>query len=479
MVDRKFRPVAIALLILLAVAVGVTMIDFGARLGLLILVIGITLLMSVGAMGRLRSSLGAGIGLVQYAGLWLLGAAILTITFSGLRVTTFLTVSDLILLITAAVLLLAILADRTPIITTPSWLLIGGIGLLVAGFLASFTAIDLAHDVVASGEFAIALLGVPILLAQGTGNATRVLFIARLWLLSASVNATVALTDLAHLTSIGTLPAGRPTGLTSHPNHVGMICAMAVPIALYFLINARSILSRGLYAVALALVSFGALASGSRAAILAAFAGAILVPLLGRRMWRPVIGIAAAAAVLLFATSLVITPDQSSPLTANPFIAIERLTHEASISNSDTARLDYYRTAISDFISNPLTGTGFDLIRDAHDIYLQLLEAGGILAFVSFMVFAFGALRLGVRLTGSDALEDPIRNLAAALTASLAVWLLGSLVQNFVYDRFLYVPVGLLIGLSQITAGRINHGERQAGDSISDGSAGSPGWAGR
>jgi hypothetical protein len=37
--------------------------------------------------------------------------------------------------------------------------------------------------------------------------------------------------------------------------------------------------------------------------------------------------------------------------------------------------------------------------------------------------------------------------LAAALIASIAIWLIAGLAQNLIYDRYLYLPIGLLLGL--------------------------------
>ena len=389
----------------------------------------------------------ANIGPFYNLGVGSLAASVLLITFNGVRVGAHVTVSDLLLLGTAIIFLLSLLGDRSVVPRPPGWLLFGAIGLLATGFLSTWTTIDIGGDVVATVEFAMALLGVPLLLAFATGASDRLLLFARLWLVSATINSAVAVTDFAHVTSIGLTLSGRPSGLTVHPNHLGMVAAMAIPLALFLAARARKWPSAAVYLGTVGILTLGVLVSGSRAALLAAMAGALLLPALGNRLLKPVVLIAIAAGGLLLFTSGVLTTNQ--PSTTSPFVAIERLADPATAS-SDTGRLEYYSAALADFARRPFTGIGFDLVRTAHDIYFQLLQAGGILALASFLVFSAGSLRLGMKLTRDQALSRDMQNLAAALTASLLVWLVAGLVQNLIYDRFLYLPVGLLVGLNSV-----------------------------
>ncbi len=405
-----------------------------------------------------RAGIGASMRPLEYLGTAVLGLAVLLITFNALRVGTHVTASDLFLLIAAAIFLLSAVADRVVIPRMPGWLLLGASGLLVAGFLAAWTSSDLGGDLIATGEFALALLGVPVLIALGTVTLPRLLFITKLWLMSATINAGIALADFTHLTSIGpailgTVYFGRPTGLTVHPNHLGIVCAMAIPIGLVLLTRARKAWAFSIYVLAIIVLSLGVLVSGSRAALLAGIAGGFLLPAIGRRLWKPVLVVTFAAAALLLITSATLALGEAPSFT-NPFVAIQRITSPASTTLSDTTRLQYYGAALTDFASHPLTGIGFDVVRGAHDIYLQLLQAGGVLAVLSFVVFSAGSLRRGFLLSRDTGLDHESRNLASAFTVSFLTWLLAGLVQNFIYDRYLYVPVGLIIGLSVASVGR-------------------------
>jgi O-antigen ligase len=398
-----------------------------------------------------RAGIGASMRPLEYFGMAALGLAVLLITFNALRVGTHVTASDLFLLVAAAMFVLSALADRVVIQSIPRWLILGSSGLLVAGFLAALTSTDVGTDVIATGEFALALLGVPVLVALGTVTLPRLLFIAKLWLLSATLNAGIALTDFTHLTGIGpailgTVYSGRPTGLTVHPNHLGIVCAMAIPIGLVLLTRARKAWAFSVYLPAVLVLSAGVLVSGSRAALLAGIAGGLLLPAVGHRLWKPVVVVSFAAAAILLVTSATFAFGEAPSFT-NPFVAIQRITTPASTTSSDTTRLQYYGAALTDFATHPLTGVGFDVVRGAHDIYLQLLEAGGVLALLAFVVFSAGSLRRGLLLSRDADLDHESRNLASAFTVSVLIWLLAGLVQNFIYDRFLYVPVGLIIGL--------------------------------
>jgi hypothetical protein len=45
-------------------------------------------------------------------------------------------------------------------------------------------------------------------------------------------------------------------------------------------------------------------------------------------------------------------------------------------------------------------------------------------------------------------LPKGVPDFAGALTVSVAVWLISGLFQNQIADRYIYVPVGLLLGLT-------------------------------
>ena len=127
-------------------------------------------------------------------------------------------------------------------------------------------------------------------------------------------------------------------------------------------------------------------------------------------------------------------------------VALQRLTGAISIEASDIGRLDLLREAARDLTRNPLLGIGFTRVRDAHDIYVQLWHGGGLLALAAFALFSGGTLWEGAR-QYRQRRAPPIPDLIVALMISLFVWLFIGLVQNAIYDRYLYLPAALIITL--------------------------------
>jgi O-antigen ligase len=381
----------------------------------------------------------------------LLWIGVLLVTFNGVRAGPGLSVADVALMAAALCVLVHCSLTHSRIVV-PVWLLVSAGGILASGLLSS-TSNELSENLVPAARFAVALALTPTLIATLTVRAGARRMIVGAWLLSASVAALVGLSDFLGVTHIGlsVLPdntSGRVNGLTAHPNHLGLVCAMAMPVALWGVITDRQArpFSRGLHLVILPLLIGGILVSGSRAAIVAGVAGILLVPvLLGRRGRRAAVMVAfvgAAVAVALIAST---GGDES---TGGSTTVFERFGDQSDLQASDSGRLLSFERALSTFESNPLFGGGFVHVRAAHDIYLQLLQAGGLLALVSFTVFVVGTMRTGAsvrrRLRALGSGDD----LAAALIASMVVWLVAGLVQPAIYDRYLYLPAGLLFGMA-------------------------------
>ncbi len=122
----------------------------------------------------------------------------------------------------------------------------------------------------------------------------------------------------------------------------------------------------------------------------------------------------------------------------------DRLVGGASGARSDHERHALLLQARTDFLHSPLFGIGPRVVNEAHDVYLQLLASGGVIALASFLVFVGGlvlALRSGLRVD---------RRLALACGAATGTWLLVGVVENQLVEPYLYVPAGLLVGLAAL-----------------------------
>jgi O-antigen ligase len=125
---------------------------------------------------------------------------------------------------------------------------------------------------------------------------------------------------------------------------------------------------------------------------------------------------------------------------------------------SSRARDDLRARAIDQIEARPLTGVGFQEIKVAHTIYLQLLASGGPLAFCAFVAFVGGALAAALRPLRRRSLPGGERRLVLALGISLSGWLAAGLASNVLIDGYPYVPVALLLAIG------LAHRPEQASD---------------
>lgn len=399
-------------------------------------------------MLKLRDATARNLSGVAFLNMVMTWLAIFFSTLIGVRVGANATLGDTFFVLAGLLLLARYVHDRTWTVLFPGWLALSALILSVSVFLSSFWSTDPAGDVVAGSRFVITLSLVPVLLAGSIHRERAIRVAAGLFVLSAVVNASVGFLDFFGVSSFGSavtgLPAGlnRSSGLTLHPNHLGKVCAMAIPIGIVLASTASTPLRKLLHVGAIGVLGLGILVSGSRAAILASVLGVAalfaLIPAMRRYAFLSfLVGGAIVVGVLLRA-----------PEEAALDVGLERLVQGGStVDQSNAFRLAQYGEAAADFYSRPLTGHGFGLVREAHNIYLQLLQAGGLLALSGFVVFSTVIIRIGVRLTRDWSAAATSRVLAAGLLASALGWLIGGLVDTPLYDRYLYVPAGLILAL--------------------------------
>ncbi len=357
---------------------------------------------------------------------------------------------------------------RLPVL--PGWLLLAGAALLAAALLAELfvpnppaeyapapvSQVSLNQtaagdgtnsDLVMLGKLELALVAVPVLIGAVAASWRRASLVGNLWLFSAVVSAGVASLDLLLGTQISELATGLPfaegraSGLAIHSNHLGLASAMALPLALAHA-TAPHRVRRMLGSAAAAVLVVGILASGSRANFVGAVV-AVALTLLFLRGAQAKLAIGVIAALMVMLVGSVVVSAAGSQV-----VTLERIAGESGALESDSRRRDKLDASLSAVMAHGLTGVGFATARDAHNLYLQMLQAGGILGLTAFAVFACGAVRLGWRLSREPRAPPDSARLAAALTVSLLVWLTTGLVQNAVNDRYIVVPFGVLLGLS-------------------------------
>jgi O-Antigen ligase len=354
-------------------------------------------------------------------------------------------------------------AQNTVQVPIPGWLVAAAGCLLAAQLIAYLVIPDPPPDqppsftppgpaLVTLARVELAMLFVPILIGAVASSWRRASLIADLWVASATISAAIASVDSATGAGIGQsitgfLEEGRTAGLALHANTFALTCAMTVPVALLRSAQLRG-WGRAAAIAATGVLLLGILASGSRVGILSAvlavgFMGLLIAKLRGRILAA---GLAAIVALGLVAA---LAPSGNSL-----FSSFDRLGGGGSAAGANTQRFDQFRESLDIALDYPVTGVGFQVIADAHSLPVQFWEAAGFLGVFALILYVTGALGTGWRLIRDPSLPKGMSDLAGALTASIAVWLISGLLQNQVADRYIYVPVGVLLGLTLAAAAR-------------------------
>lgn len=329
-----------------------------------------------------------------------------------------------------------------------------GAGLIFGAALIAILPPERADVVGPTLRFVITIGLLPLILMFSSATPRRVQRLIDVWLLGAFVNSVVAITDRLGATRIGGSLASydfvalqdRATGLTNHPNTLGLVVALALPMAIA---RSASAGARGPLAVLTVLALIGGVAmSGSRGALLAAGGGIILLFVLAAASIRSRMGTMLIAIFVAITLLIIFSPGKPERLGT---VTVERLSGGLNATDSDTQRRALLHEAVADWLERPLVGRGYSPVRPSHDIYLQLLQGGGIIALAGFLTFAAATLSRARR-TSRPAAGIPswVSGVAAGSGAGFGVWLLFGLVGTQTYDRFLYVPVGVILAIGLI-----------------------------
>ena len=394
--------------------------------------------------------------------------AVATITFTGLRPDARLTVSNMCLIAALGLLVSARLAGARVTAPAPLWLLASVAAIVTSGVLVELfppgrpsrillnpqTAAEVAvaeenTNWEGLARYSSALLITPVLIAAVATTRERVVLLLDLWLASAAVCCAIALLDslgagigeaLTGVDNSVRLPdePDRQPGLSLSPVILAVASSLVLPVAVLRAVTAAGRRRIG-YAAVVVLVALGILATGTRAGLVAGFAGVVLVLAVQPGLRRYAVAVATVA--VLAVAALAATGSGLVP-------GVDRLFGAESGGVSNSRHRLGFEQAFGDIADRPLVGWGFQYIRFAHNIYLQLLQAGGPLALGGFALFAAGTLRLAARLRGDGRLSPELQAVAAALGVAMVVWLLVGLVQGQLYDRFLLMPTALLLGLA-------------------------------
>ncbi len=253
---------------------------------------------------------------IEYVGTLFVLLGTVTVTFNGIRIGPG-TLSDVMMAMALVFLAVPILNKDEFWRSVPPALLGCVFVFLAAAVLATFTAttsptdllqVSKAHDVTTTqgnlavdADFAVALLIVPVILGATANSPARLRLIADLWIVSAAANGYISVLELLGFTNVEEVLTNskawidRFNGLTSQPVHLGVSCAVALPVAVLLGCTAKTWRRRLLYLVVLAGIAIGIMLSGSRGALVAAVAGLAIAVALELRVWTWLLTYLAAA----------------------------------------------------------------------------------------------------------------------------------------------------------------------------------------
>jgi hypothetical protein len=454
---------------------------------------GFGLVVTAGIGGLAMAGLGASPGVAVFAGiffalavvvyfvvgtddlaLFAVGMLVLTITWNGIRVgggggastASGGAFGDVTLVLAAMAVLAHVVRQKKPL-PLPPWLMLAGLGCVLAavlvivfppstklmqlttltqatlaqqgGVTGPIAQVGLASDMLTLIEYELALVVIPVLIMAATGTPRRCRLLMDLWIAGAMLNGFVGVLDYGGI-HVGPTPfiQNRSAGLTIHPNYLALTCVIALPMAMLWFGRSRRYTIAGCAAL-LTLVG-GVFASGSRAGTVAAVIALVVTVAVVPRLRRGLIYALPAAGAALIAIMLFTKTGH-------------QILHQLRLGggSNTTSGSNYQRSLVAHVAwtqiqVRPLEGVGWSVITGAHDIYLELLDAAGVIGLISFLVFMGGVLA-GLR----RALTGPLRDEAIVCAVAVFAWLLNGIFDNQVADKYLYVVPGLIVAFGRTT----------------------------
>jgi hypothetical protein len=317
-------------------------------------------------------------------------------------------------------------------------------------------SVQVQSNITLSLKWLIAIIGVPALVGFAVRWRPRAIYrIAAAYALGAAVNGWVAVSDRLHFTHLGPRLLGvtygtRQTGLALHPVHLAEACSLGAPLACWLVAHYRG-WRRIVALFTLAGTVGGVYFSGSRAGAVVVALSVVAVFLLLRSLRVRIVQLAGVAAVVALGFFI------KFPQLVDTVSSTTRLGNSASTDFSDQARAILAGQAADDFRHSPIYGNGLQLALSSHDIFRQSLAAGGIILLMSLVVF----LGLSLLRAAEYARIDP---LGVAVAVTVTAFIVLGATENFLTDRYLYVPFALAMAAGAPERLRLRRGDRNPAD---------------
>lgn len=401
-------------------------------------------------------------------------AAAFSAGFNDIRISENIAVVD-VFIVAAAIFAAIHSLARSAVPRVPVWMLFG-LGALVFHVLVTTYFSDNAAEQADGAKLILAIGAFPLTTYVVLFRDERALSVAAIAFIAGGVtNALVS-----YLQVMGIAPPalghsgreflGRYSAMTVHPNHLGMHCALALSFALAPVLHARgSRILKLAYWVCVTVLAGGVFVSGSRAAIGASVAVlGVALFISSRHRRRFFVSVLVLGPLLMAVTttypSWSAQISEESPLRAVLHSFDRMFGRVDDVAESDAERKDAIVQAIDGWLSAPVFGNGYSDIRAGHNVYLQVLNAAGIVGFAAFFLILIGGLWSSLRLVATSTYSTS-RLILLGGAGCIVGYLVFGLVQNGIYDRFLYVPLGLILAAASLhrtrghvrTCGQDNH----------------------
>lgn len=342
-----------------------------------------------------------------------------TVPMDSLRAGTIGGLADAVLLLALPLLVFARMTSDRP------WplghfipVMLSAAGVALGGLIGTFWSDQAGESLLNLLRFTIGIGGTLLLLAAVPRDIKDVRRYAWAFVLGATVSAAYGFTHF-------NIYHGRSSGLTVHPNTLGLVSALALSVV-WGLLTTTGRISRLVAVACVGILTAGVFNSGSRSALLALVTSGITFLVFTRRtqLLRYGIPIFAMAA-------LAITTGRYTLPTNN---ALDRLTDPRLSAESDEGRTALRDEAFRRIETNPLTGTGFASATAAHSVPIQLIDSAGALGALSGAAMVAMVIRPHVQRR-----RDP---LLAAFLAMYLSYVAAALFSNAIWDRWIWFPVG-------------------------------------
>lgn len=383
-----------------------------------------------------------------------MAATAFTIPMNGLRVGDVMTMSDLLLVTAVFLLVVSRLMRPGPssnALYRPFLLAVGVI--VVGGVIGSLFGDESWRGVPDLIRFVISSAGLLLVFAawNPTERETRTLA----WALALGGVISVVLGVLFMRDA-----SGRVVGLAIHSNHQALISLLAGGAAVGLSATSSGIRQKVAFGLSLVLLG-GIIGSGSRAST-GGLAVALMTFLLATRKWKVLRAVAVVAAAF---TVLVMV----NAITFSPTSAVGRLLQrDPTVELANEARHMAGAEAIDLVRRNPITGVGFAVAKDAHNVYLQFYAAAGALGIVGVAGIVVGVTRL-LRWASRAG------GLATAMLCSYVGYLGAAYFSNILSDRFLWFHLALTVALCNVAARHVSEPVGPPSTSEMSGNGRSPG----